>query len=78
MITKVKGGFEEPPKMWWYRPEVVNTEEMADENQRRTLTELIYQNILDEDGQEEYLSQLNDLTSAEAADMIFEFRMARW
>ncbi len=41
--------------------------------QRRTLTELIYENIQDEDMREQYLNQINDdLSYGEAQDMILE------
>ena len=59
MITKFKPYYEE---------EVIITNK-----QRRTLTELIYERLDDEDTREQYLNQINDeLSYSEAQDMIFE------
>jgi hypothetical protein len=53
-------------------------EEMISGRQLRTLTELIMQNIEDEESKEGYLAQINDLTASEANKMILEFTMAKW
>ena len=46
---------------------------MMTNKQRRTLTELIYEKVIDEDTREQYLNQINDdLSYGEAQDMIFE------
>lgn len=59
MITKFKPYYEE---------EVIITNK-----QRRTLTELIYERVDDEDTREQYLNQINDeLSYSEAQDMILE------
>lgn len=59
MITKCKPYYEE---------EVTITNK-----QRRTLTELIYERVDDEDTREQYLNQINDeLSYEEAQDMILE------
>jgi len=59
MITKLKPYYEE---------EVIITNK-----QRRTLTELIYERVDDEDTREQYLNQINDeLSYGEAQDMILE------
>lgn len=59
MITKFKPYYEE---------EVIITNK-----QRRTLTELIYDRLDEEDTRERYLNQINDdLSYSEAQDMILE------
>lgn len=46
---------------------------MMTNKQRRTLTELIYEKVQDEDMREQYLNQINDdLSYGEAQDMILE------
>jgi hypothetical protein len=46
---------------------------MMTNKQRRTLTELIYEKVQDEDTREQYLNQINDdLSYSEAQDMILE------
>lgn len=46
---------------------------MMTNKQKNILTELIYENIQDEDTREQYLNQINDdLSYSEAQDMILE------
>lgn len=46
---------------------------MMTNKQKNILTELIYENIQDEDTREKYLNQINDdLSYSEAQDMILE------
>lgn len=60
MITKIKP---------YYEKEQI----MITNKQRRTLTELIYEKVVDEDTREQYLNQINDdLSYGEAQDMILE------
>lgn len=60
MITKNKTYYEEE-------------QIMMTNKQRRTLTELIYEKVQDEDTREQYLNQINnDLSYSEAQDMILE------
>ncbi|MFA5936662.1 MAG: hypothetical protein WC822_02155 [Candidatus Paceibacterota bacterium] len=51
---------------------------MISSRQLRTLTELIIQNIEDDNEREYRLSSLDDLTAKDAEKTIFEFEMARW
>ena len=46
--------------------------------QKKDLTELIYQNIIDEDVRENYLSQIEDITQEEANSLILDFQLASW
>ncbi len=49
---------------------------MMTNKQRRTLTELIYEKVIDEDTREQYLNQINDdLSYSEAQDMILELSL---
>jgi len=62
MITKFKPYYEE--------------EVMITNKQRRTLAELIYEKIDDEDIREQYLNQISDeLSYSEAQDMILELSL---
>lgn len=47
-------------------------------NQRRTLRDLIYSNVQDEDEREGRLLEIENLTSVEAEDEIFQFLSASW
>ena len=49
---------------------------MINDKQRRRLTDLICQNIEDEDERERLLSEVSEMTSAEAKEAIFEH--LRW
>lgn len=63
MITKIKPYYEEE-------------QIMMTNKQRRTLTELIYEKVVDEDTREQYLNQINDdLSYGEAQDMILELSL---
>lgn len=52
------------------------SEQVMMTNKRRTLTELIYEKVIDEDTREQYLNQINDdLSYSEAQDMILELSL---
>ena len=50
--------------------------EMINDKQRRRLTDLICQNIEDEEERDRLLSETSEMTSAEAKEAIFEY--LRW
>jgi hypothetical protein len=76
MITNTAiASFEGPRKSYFFP---VCKEEMISSRQLRTLTELIIQNIEDDNEREYRLSSLDDLTAKDAEKTIFEFEMARW
>ena len=77
MITKVKCGFDGPKRGRFYPMDDIS-EGMITGKQRHTLTDLIFQNFEDEDERESWLAQINDITSGEANQMIFEFLSAKW
>ena len=53
-------------------------EQTITSRQKRELMELIYQNISDDEKRDDYINQLDDLSSYEASAWIFEFSMAKW
>jgi hypothetical protein len=71
----VIASFEGPRKSFFFP---VCKEEMISGRQLRTLTELIMQNIEDEESKEGYLNQISEINSSEANKMILEFTMAKW
>ncbi|MSU44998.1 hypothetical protein EXS45_02350 [Candidatus Nomurabacteria bacterium] len=75
MTTKTATASFEGPRRSYFLP--MCEEEMINDRQRHTLTELIFQNI-DEDKRDSYLNQISELTSSEASEMIMEFTMAKW
>lgn len=70
MITKVKKEFDSPRRGWPI--EYIGGEDFVTPQQLQTLTELIYRNIQDEDSQERWFSQITELSSQEAIELIFE------
>lgn len=78
MITKTKdyGAFG-PKRSYFFPVDDRDEDRPMTKQMRRTLTDLIYQ-TMDEDGRERLLSQLTDMTQAEAKEMIFEIRTANW
>ena len=49
---------------------------MINDKQRRRLTDLIYQNIEDEDERSRLLSEVSEMTNSESKEAIFEY--LRW
>lgn len=78
MITKTKdyGAFG-PKRSYFFPVDDRDEDRPMTKQMRRTLTDLIYQ-TMDEDGRERLLSQLTDMTQAEAKEMIFDIRTANW
>jgi len=78
MITKTKeyGAFG-PKRSYFFPVDNRDEDRPMTKQMRRTLTDLIYQ-TMDEDGRERLLSQLTDMTQAEAKEMIFDIRTANW
>lgn len=72
MITKVKTGFNSPRQGWPI--EYIGRDDMVTPQQLQTLTELIYRNIQDDDAQERWFSQIGDIGSEEADELIFDLR----
>lgn len=78
MIVKtIKGAFDAPRRSYAVALENYE-EEMISPNQRRTLTNLIYEKIDEKEEQERWLNQLDDMTKVDAEDAIFDFLSARW
>jgi hypothetical protein len=70
MITKTKNEYTSPRRGWPI--EYIGDEDLVTPQQLQTLTELIYRNIQDEDAQERWFSQITELSSQEAIELIFE------
>lgn len=70
--------FEEPRRNYW--PPKYDLEEtpMITRNQKERLTSLIYQNIFDENARELRLSELEDLTQADAEYALYQFSTGQW
>jgi len=78
MIVKtLKGSFYEPQKSYVISSENYE-EEMISPSQRRTLTNLIYEKIGENEERERWLNQLEDMTRVDAEDAIFDFLSAKW
>jgi hypothetical protein len=74
--TKEYGAFG-PKRSYFFPVDDRDEDRPMTKQLRRTLTDLIYQ-TMDEDGRERLLSQLTDMTQAEAKEMIFDIRTANW
>jgi len=79
MIVKtIKGSFYNPRRDYASSCDYEEEDEMISGKQRHTLTNLIYEKIGDKDERERWLNQLEDMTSVDAEDAIFDFLSARW
>jgi len=76
MITKIKSGFYDP-RSNYKDYDYIGDEVMINPSQRRTLVELISINFQQEE-REDRLRDLDNLTSTEAEDMIFQILSATW
>ena len=72
MITKLKTRFNSPRRGWPI--EYIGGEDLVTKQQLNALTELIYRNIQDEDAQEKWFSQISDISSEEADELIYELK----
>ena len=77
MITKFKTGYKGPKKDFYSEYDYVGDNIMINVRQRNTLTELISRNFQEED-REVRLLELENLTSLEAEDQIFQYLSATW
>ena len=73
MITKFKTGYKSPKRDYNH----VGDDVMINPHQRNTLIELISRNFQEED-REIRLLELENLTSLEAEDQIFQYLSATW
>lgn len=76
-MTKTITANFEGPNRYSFLTDDTGEESIATNRQKRALTNLIFQNI-DEDKREGYLQQLDEITKAEASDLIMEFTTGRW
>jgi len=72
MISKTKNND------YYFPTEYYDHEGMISERQVKNLTNLIYQNIQNEDQREDYLAQISELTYDEAEEMILELLANKW
>lgn len=78
MTKIITASFEGPSRGYNFLTDDTGEESMATNRQKHTLSDLIFQNIEDEERREDYLQQLGEITKAEASDWIIEFTMGRW
>lgn len=77
MITKFKTGYKNPRRDYDSDYDYVGDNIMINPRQRATLVELISRNFQEED-RETRLLELENLTSLEAEDQIFQYLSATW
>ena len=77
MITKtITSDFELPRNYWPLK--YLGEEKMITKNQKERLTALIYQNIFEDHERELRLSELEDLTQADADYALYQFSTGQW
>jgi len=64
------------PRNYWPL-KILGEEKMISDRQRSTLTEIICANFQEEE-RELRLSQLDDMTSADATDAIYDYSVGKW
>jgi hypothetical protein len=77
MVTKFKTGYKNPRRDYDSDYDYVGDNIMINPRQRNTLVELISRNFQEED-REARLLELENLTSLEAEDQIFQYLSATW
>lgn len=77
MVTKFKTGYKNPRRDYNSDYDYVGDDIMINPRQRNTLVELISRNFQEED-REVRLLELENLTSLEAEDQIFQYLSATW
>lgn len=78
MITKVKTSFRNPRRNYDSSDyDYISNDGMINERQRKTLVELISRNF-QEDDRESRLLEIENLSSLEAEDQIFQYLSATW
>lgn len=76
MVTKTKTNWFDGQEGNYVFPVEYIEDGMITRSQKKTLTDLILQNVYDEDDREQKISQLSELSSSEADDFIFD--LSRW
>jgi len=77
MNTNIAIASADGPRNYWPLKYLSDTP-MITQNQKEKLTALIYQNIFDENDRELRLSELEDLTKADADYAIYQFSTGKW
>jgi len=77
MVTKFKTGYKNPRRNYDSDYDYIGDNIMINPRQRNTLVELISRNF-QEDDREARLMELENLTSLEAEDQIFQYLSATW
>lgn len=65
------------PRNYW-PPRYMGEVPMITKSQKENLTALIYQNIFDENDRELRLSELEELTEADASYALYQFSTGKW
>ncbi len=78
MVNKTAIASFDRPRGSYFLPDYIGEVEMISEEQRRTLTSLIYTYIQGDSECEARISQLDDLSFLEAENCILDFSFARW
>ena len=75
-MNTITANFEGPRNYW--PPRYMGEIPMITAKQKDKLTALIYQNIFDENERELRLSELEDLTEADANYALYQFSTGQW
>lgn len=78
MITKFKTGFRNRRNDYESDLEYIGDGVSITNRQKKTLIDLYSQNIQDEDERYNRIAELENITSTEAEDIIFQFLSATW
>jgi hypothetical protein len=79
IVKTLKGSFYEPRQSFVIESDNYMREEgMISDKQKNTLASLIYSRIPDADECERRISQIEDMTYAEAEEEIFSFLSSQW
>jgi len=75
-MNTIAASFDGPRNYW--PSKYVGDTPMITKNQKERLTALIYQNVVEENERELRLSELDDLTQADADYALFQFSQGIW
>jgi hypothetical protein len=75
-MNTITASMDEPKNIYW--PRSLGETPLINQRQKEKLTALIYQNITDENERELRLSELEDLTEADADYALFQFSQGIW
>lgn len=78
MATNTTLASADGPKYYWPPKYDLDETPMITSIQKERLTALIYQNIFDENERELRLSELEDLTEADADYALYQFSTGQW